>query len=211
MDICWFHGAWTARETGSRHGQPPHHSTLSVHSQLHVLRPIANKAIPSPMRFSPSRSSTTTLVTMKGYPLTRPLSRAFKSNSDLCGVKSRMSLTVFFSHVRNTNTSVGGLSRVCLHLLTVFHLDPSIDDVGRPSKPGAAAADDSTPCLRRSLGKDTYPHVFCVLPLLPITSRGRSTRCIATRISSKRARPCIRLSVGQLGTFLFECFLIVRP
>ena len=96
-DICWCE--CTAKETGSRHGQPPHHSTLSVHSQLHVLRPIADKAIPSPMRCSPSRSSTATLVTMEGYPLTRLLSRAFKSNSDLCGVISRMSLSGFFSHV----------------------------------------------------------------------------------------------------------------
>ena len=115
------------RESSRSATTPPHHSTLSVHSQLHVLRPIANKAIPSPIRCSPSRSSTTTLLTMEGYPLTRLLSWAFRSNSDLCGVISRMSLSGFFFARQQKYTSYGGLSRVSLHVLTAFHLDPSIE------------------------------------------------------------------------------------
>ena len=67
-----------------------------------------------------------------------------------------------------------------------FSSDPSIDDTGRPSKPRAVAADDSTPCPRRSYGKTHLPHVFCILPLLSITCRERAPRWIATPLATSR-------------------------
>ena len=191
-----------------------------------------NKSSPSPMRCSPSRRSTATFRTMEGDPLTRPLSRAYKNNSDLCGEISRMSLTVFFfARQKKEKTCFGGLSRV----LCIFLNSLSYGPINRRRR--EAIETRSRRCRRQHAlsssftWQDIYPHVFCVLPLFPITSRGRSTRCIATplvtrrnstkrsgtrwsawwsksgarRISSKRRRPCIRLPVGQFSTFLFQC------
>ena len=69
---------------------------------------------------------------------------------------------------------------------TVFQLDPSIDDVGWASKPGAAATDDGTLCPRRSSGK-THNHILLrPPPLLSIACRGRAARWIATPLVPKQ-------------------------
>ena len=133
--VPWSVDGQGNRESSRSTTNPAHHSTLSVHSQLHVLRPIANKALPSPMRCSPNRSSKATLVTMKGYPLTRPLSGT-ESNNDLCGVKSQTSLTVFFFASQQKHTHKFWWVFPCsIAFSQLLHLDPSLDDTDRPSKP----------------------------------------------------------------------------
>ena len=170
-DICWFE--WTAKDTGSRHGQPPTHHT-TAHSAF--------------------TRSYMCQVNSKPYArLAKPQQHG--NNCDYEGIPTHSALFFveldrewvlqFFFARPQKYTSYGGLSRVPLHFFS-FSFGP----INRRRR--AAIEAQSRRCRRQHAlsssftWQDTYPHVFCVLPLLSITCRERAPRWIATPLATSR-------------------------